>query len=221
MIQITQGGVVVQPGAIEKLGADYRDTGVAIVPGFLAPPVLRALLKGLTSGGFDLTKELQVKGATLLMPLSDPALISLHFMVNRPELFEIASCITGLPKPGNFMSRLHRTNPAPDLHLDWHDDGADYRMLGMNINLSTQPYTGGVLQVRNPEKRIVAEIGQLPPGDAFFFRIGDRWQHRLTPVESGERTVAVGWFRTQPDWRAVALAGFRTSMIVLEAGWQA
>jgi hypothetical protein len=220
MIQITQGGVVVQPGAIEKLSADYRDTGVAIVPGFLSPPVLRALLKRLASGDFGLKKEPIVKGTTLLMPQSDPALISLHFMVNRPELFEIAARITGLPKPGNFTSRLHRTNPAPDLHLDWHDDGMDYRILGLNINLSTQPYTGGVLQVRNPERKIVAEVGQLSPGDAFFFRIGARWQHRLTPVETGERTVAVGWFRTQPDWSAVALAGFRTSMIVFEAGVQ-
>jgi hypothetical protein len=216
MIQITQGGVVVQPGAVEKLRSQYHANGFALMPGFLAPKVLSALLKKLASGEFELKQEEHVKGATMLMPQSDPALIALHFVVNRPELFDIVARIADIPQPGNFTSRLHRTTPVADQHIDWHDDGLDGRILGLNINLTTEPYKGGLLQVRNPTRTITGEIGQLPPGDAFLFRVADGWQHRLTPVAEGERTVAVGWFRTQPDWGVMVLGGLRSSMLVFE-----
>jgi hypothetical protein len=217
MIRITQGGVIVADNAVASLARAYADTGLALLPGFLTPPVLNALLARVEKGTFRHKREEAVRGSTLLMPQNDPALVSLHFMVNRPELFDVVSGITGLPRPGNFTSRLHRTLPAPDLHLDWHDDGLDYRILGLNINLSTTPYQGGLFQMRNPAQEITATVGQLNPGDAFLFRISNRWQHRLTAIESGQRTVAVGWFRTKPDWVGVALAGIRSSVISLEA----
>ncbi len=215
MIHITQGGVIIDDGAIEKARLEYEQTGLAMLPRFLTPPLLNALLAKVDVGEFRHKTEQYIKGATLLMPLSDPALVTLHFMVNRPELFDAVSRITGVPKPGNFTSRLHRTMPAEDLHLDWHDDGLDYRTLGLNINLSSVPYEGGILEMRSPDHTVVGSVGQLPAGDAFLFRIGNGWQHRLTPVRSGHRTVAVGWFRTRPDWNDVALAGIRGSAIDL------
>jgi hypothetical protein len=208
MIQVNQGGITVEPGAITKLSADYHEKGFALMPGFLAPSVLKPLLRKVASGQFGLRQERYVEGATLLMPATDAALISLHFIVNRPELCALVSQITGVPVPGHFFSRLHCTTPAPGQHLDWHDDGSDGRVLGMNINLSTASYEGGRLQMRNPAREITGEIGQLPAGDAFLFRIADKWQHRLTPVERGSRTVAVGWFRSKPDWVTMAKSAF-------------
>src|ERR1017187_9394439 len=100
MIQITQGGLKTEPGAVDKLSADFREKGLAIMTGFLAPPVLSALLKRVGSAEFGVGQEPHVKGATLFMPLSEPTLLSLHFMVNRPELFEVVSTISGVPRPG-------------------------------------------------------------------------------------------------------------------------
>ena len=214
VIQITQGGVTVGDGDVVRLRTEYETTGIALMPGFFSPPVLNALLKKLETSDFNLKREAFIKGSTLILPQTDPALIGLHFALNRPEVFQLASQITGIPKPGNFLSRLHRTVPDPELQLEWHDDASDGRVLGLNINLSRNPYSGGLLQIRNPGAEVLAEVGQLPPGDAFLFRIGNKWQHRLTPVESGERTVAVGWFRLGSEWNTTALHGFRRSMIL-------
>jgi len=216
LIRITQGGVEIGDGDAERLRAEYLATGVAVMPRFLAEPTLSALLKKINPEAFAFKTEPNVKGSTLFMPSTDPALESLHFMLNRPELFALVSRIAAIPVPGTFFSRLHRTIPQLGMDLDWHDDGVDGRILGLNINLSTETYTGGLLQVRNPDKQTVGEVGQLPPGDAFLFRIGDRWEHRLTPVESGARTVAVGWFRLGKEWSTVVLNKFRSSMIFAE-----
>lgn len=212
MITVAQGGVQVREGAIETLKAQYQANGYALLPGFIAPSLLPPLLKRVSLGQFDFREEALVKGSTQLMPQTDPALISLHFMLNRPALFDAVSKIADIPRPGNFLSRLHKTTSSPGEELDWHDDGTDGRLLGLNVNLSTEPYSGGVLQMRNPEKNITGEIGQLPPGDAFLFRIANKWQHRLTPVNAGARTVAVGWFRSKPDWTALAFRGLRSSL---------
>jgi hypothetical protein len=216
MVQITQNGLEVQPGAVEFLRAAFEKKGFAVIPNFLASSVLKPLLKQLESTRFTLKQELLVMGCTQIVPVSDPIMACLHFIINRPELFQAVSQISGIPRPGNFTSRLHKTCASPYQHIDWHDDGGMDRVLGLNINLSTQPYGGGLLQLRNPDGRMMGQVGQLPPGDAFLFRVAKRWEHRLTPVEFGERTVAVGWFRTGPDWTENAMSWFRTGTIHLE-----
>jgi hypothetical protein len=217
MITVTQGGILVSPFAVEAFREQFLDTGYAVIPGFLSPPVLNPLLKQLETASFLPEDERHVVGRTRMVPGSDPVIGSLHFMLNRPELFDIVSEISGVARPVNFTSRLHRTGGDSNEHIDWHDDGGVDRVLGLNINLSTQAYCGGLLQLRNPERKLVGEIGQLPAGDAFLFRVAEHWDHRLTPVESGERTVAVGWFRTKPDWEANALSWIRTGLILLDS----
>jgi predicted 2-oxoglutarate/Fe(II)-dependent dioxygenase YbiX len=121
--------------------------------------------------------------------------------MNKPALFDLACRITGCPKIASFIGRLHRTTAASDQHIDWHHDAVESRTLGICVNLSMEDYTGGVLQIRDPNRRLRAEVGRAAAGDAFFFRIDADWQHRLTRVESGRRTVGVGWFRTSPARR--------------------
>src|SRR5579862_5629027 len=206
MVQITQTGLRVEPGAAGKLAEEFARTGIALMPGFLAPPVLRPLLRQIDNSGFARVVEREVTGITLRMGYDAPAMTTLHFVMNTPSLFDLVSEIAGIPRPANFMSRLHRTGPRLDEEIDWHDDAVRDRILGLNVNLSAVEYTGGLLQLRDPEKRIRGEVGQLPAGDAFLFRIGRGWEHRLTPVTSGERTVAVGWFRSRPDWETQLLS---------------
>jgi hypothetical protein len=170
------------------------------------------LLKGASRADFRYKNEVskisgRVFGTTKLVPSTDPLMIALHFVLNRPELFELVSEVSGVDMPGNFLGRVHRTEPSSDLHIDWHDDFIDGRVLGLNLNLSTEPFSGGLFQIRGPDRQTCGEVHFENPGDAFLFRIGDGWQHRLTPVEGGVRTVGVGWFRTGVDWHETTLSG--------------
>lgn len=131
--------------------------------------------------------------------------MSLHFMLNRPELFQLIGDIAASPKLANYLGRIHRTSAADcDQHIDWHDDATDFRTVGLNINLSTEPFEGGAFMLRNERQVVTRVIADWKLGDAFLFRIGAGWQHRLTSVTKGERTVGVGWFRTEPSWEVLA-----------------
>jgi hypothetical protein len=86
-------------------------------------------------------------------------------------------------------------------------------MIAMSVNLSTEPYEGGVLQIREREsKEVLHEEPSPSPGDAIIFRLDESLRHRVTAVE-GEvgRTAFAGWFKSRPSFAAV-LSG---------AGWSA
>jgi hypothetical protein len=217
MIQLTQTAVLSDPADISRLAEEFEETGCVLLPDFLAPPILSHLLDWLNEAQFVEKHEIghgEVFGTTLFVPNWDRCWFLLHFILNRPRLFEIAGQVAACPKIGNFMGRLHRTVAGADHHIDWHRDAEEARTLGLAINLSTEEYTGGIFQLRDQNRTVRAEVGRAKPGDAFLFRIDREWQHRLTRVQSGRRTVAVGWFRTQPEWREYALNAARSRQVL-------
>ena len=223
MIQITQTTVTVPPEGVEALQTEFAETGCAMMPGFLTPGVLSPLMKQLEKARFETRNEVflgngNIFGTTSYMPQTEPAVKSLNFFLNRSTLYGLAAQIAGTPVLRNFLCRLHRTAFGTGQHIDWHDDAVDYRTLGLNINLSDSAYTGGEFQLRSPDGKIEVAVSRWSPGDAFLFRIGYGWQHRLTPVESGQRTVGVGWFRTEPDWQLLTGASLRTRMVMETGG---
>jgi hypothetical protein len=205
MVHLTQSGVVVPPDAVSQLGAEFNETGCAMLPGFLTGRILKTLMRQLEAGMFAKTDEVQssngrIFGTTMKLPQSDRGVVALNFILNRPDLFELVAQIAATPPLHNFLGRLHRTTAGTDEQIGWHDDSVDFRTVALDINLSAGEYSGGVFQIRRPDQQITREVNDWRTGDAFLFRIGQGWQHRITPVESGERTVGVGWYRTQPDW---------------------
>jgi hypothetical protein len=218
MIRISPSGVMAQPGAAEQLREEFVETGCAMMRGFMTAPLLELLLRQLETAHFETTDEIvktngRVFGTTLKLRQSEPGVVALNFVLNRPELFELARQIGGTPALGNFLGRLHRTTAGSDQQIEWHHDHADFRSLGLDINLSGEAYEGGLFQIRDSDLRIRREIKEWDPGDAFLFRIGNGWQHRLTRVESGRRTVGVGWFRTEPDWQLLTSARVRSGIV--------
>lgn len=219
MVQITQTGIAVPAENLPELRAEFKETGVARLPGFLSPRLCALILNRLSASGFEVRNETRptsgaIFGTTFFMPFENPVMPALHFLLNRQELFEMVTKVSGISRPGNFVCRMHRTVPASEQHIAWHDDAIDFRVLGLNINLSAEEFGGGVFELRNPQRHLTAVVKHAGLGDAFLFRIGSGWQHRLTKVESGSRTVAVGWFRSEPDWQTMALAGLRTGSFV-------
>jgi hypothetical protein len=219
-LAVTQTGVESAPAAISALRAEFAETGCAMLPGFLTPGILRPLLRNLGSARYEEKHEVGARGGrfgtTLKMPLSEPALASFCFILNRQPLFDLVREITGCQAPGNYIGRIHKTTAGGE-HIDWHDDVFDFREVGLNINLSALQFLGGKFLLRDREGSIRREIDVWSPGDAFLFQISSGWQHCVTPVTTGERTVGVGWFRTRPNWSLTRLSHFRSGVINLMA----
>jgi hypothetical protein len=218
-VELLQSGVVINPEAIPDLRAQFEETGIALLPGFFSAPVVNLIMKQVRTTDLKLRNEVMkatgdVFGTTRKAELTEPVVVGLSFLLNRGELFQLAADVAGIRRPGCFLCRLHRTEAVPGQHIDWHDDAVDGRILGLDICLSAESYEGGLFQIRSPDKKVRREVLLAEPGDAFLFRIGDRWQHRLTPVTSGARTVAVGWFREGPDWSTLAPGALLASKLL-------
>lgn len=216
MIQLTHAGVAADADAIPVLHQKFTRDHWVELPNLLEPDLLAYWLRQLDSARFVVKhevdhahKEEEEFGTTLFMPASETALFLFHLLVNRPAFFAIVQQITGCPLPGNFVGRIHRTVAGTNQHIDWHRDTADHRILGLNINLSTTPFSGGIFQLRDERShQFLAEVGNLGTGGAFLFSIAPEVEHRLTHVTEGSRTVAVGWFRAQPVWSTFGPAFF-------------
>jgi hypothetical protein len=190
------------------------------MPGFLPPGVLTPLLKQIERSRFVVKNEVGkgiVLATTQLIPVNEPPIMTMLFMLNNPVLFNLIQQVVDCPKLGNFVGRMHRVTAGGEQHIDWHDDALDNRTVAINISLSTDEYTGGLFQLRGPDMCLRSEIRHASAGDAFLFRIGRGWSHRVTPVLSGQRTVGVGWFRTAPEWQDLLSAAFRTGILNLSA----
>ncbi len=198
MIQITPSGVNIAAGAEQQLGAQLADTGIALLPEFLGAPILKRLLRQVETASFitrhEVTPNDVVFGTTQFVPRTEPLMETIHFVLNQPPLLRVVEGAAGCAPIFNFVGRVHRTREGSGEQIGWHRDAADYRLVGLNIHLGIREFSGGLFQIRGPQNRR-REVKHVRAGDAFLFQIDKVWQHRLTPVESGERTVAVGWFR--------------------------
>lgn len=209
MIQITPHGVVADESQIEKLRAEFAQRNSAMLPGFLAPSLRQYLLKHVAQARFVPKSEGDGEGEfghTLFMPTSETAWYLFQLFVNQPALFRLVEQVTGCLPIGNFYGRIHRSLLGDQHRIDWHDDIHDdlqhNRLVGLNLSLSTDDFTGGQFQLREKGSALALSVGCLPVGDAFLFRLSPQIEHRLTPLEAGgSRIAAVGWFRAQPDWQ--------------------
>jgi len=92
--------------------------------------------------------------------------------------------------------------PGNDHYDLWHNDMVEDHMLAMSINLSSEIYSGGILQIRDKySQRIVHEVANLGFGDAIVFRLAGSLEHRITNVEGTvPKTAFAGWFRSQTNF---------------------
>ncbi|HEY3835254.1 MAG TPA: hypothetical protein VGL72_01720 [Bryobacteraceae bacterium] len=186
--------VIVRPEEIQNLRREYQETGIAHLPGFLSAPVMSLISRRLERGEFFLKDEVargsgSIFGTTQAMQAFDPLMSLMHFLLNRHDLFALAAVVCDISRPGNFLCRVHRTAASSSQAINWHGDNTGNRMLGLNINLSSEQFSGGEFQLRDPEERRRGIGGHITAGDAFLFRIDQGWEHRLTE----SRRVSVPW----------------------------
>jgi len=138
----------------------------------------------------------------------NPAHAILILAANDPRLFELIQDITGCGPIGCFDGRVYRLDPAQSHYDSWHSDLGDNRLVAMSLNLTTAPYAGGTLELKDNRSGTVFEpVQNSGPGDALLFRLGPHLRHRVTPVVGEVPRVAfAGWFKSHPSFPAV-LAG--------------
>ena len=216
MLQVSRNKIT-EPdkSELERLKAGFAETSCLFLPQFLDVSILNYFLRRLATTRFVPKFELDGQesfGKVLFVPPDEAVIFTFHFLLNNPKLFRLIRAITACQAIGNFFGRMHRSEPQQNHLIDWHGDNADNRLIGMTIDLSSEEYTGGKFQLReNNSEKILREINRTKPGDAFIFRIAPGLQHRLTTLESGgNRTVGVGWFRSQPDWQVFSRDYFQS-----------
>ena len=133
----------------------------------------------------------------------------LDFLSNDAKLFQIVQHITGCTAIGCFEGRVYRMIPGHGHYDSWHNDMVEQRMVAMSINLSTEVYSGGVLQICEwPSRRILHEVANIGFGDSIIFRLSHHLKHRVTEVAGTvPKTAFAGWFKSQPDFLSLLTEG--------------
>jgi hypothetical protein len=178
------------------------------LPAFIDEPTLALVHAELRAASFHELVHKEI-GPNLELCMDPNRLLGLlTFLVNSDPLFRVVEAIAGCPTIGNFSGRVYRLVPGSG-HLDaWHDDLVSQRLVGLSINLSEQPYAGGVLELR--DRRSSATIERVPnvrPGDAILFRLSHDLEHRVSPMEGTfPKTAFAGWFQAGPGFMEVLRA---------------
>lgn len=184
---------------LEQYKAEYAETNCILLKDMLNPKILNKLMDKLDKVIFQTkfeTSEENKFGKVLFVDQHEPVVATFNFIFNDTGLFSCLEDITNCGTIDNFTGRIHRSEEGENHRIDWHGDNADHRLLAITICLGNTPYTGAAFELRErSSKKITRSFGQLNAGDALIFRIDPQLEHRLAPLETGRRTVGVGWFR--------------------------
>ena len=186
-------------GDLEELRRQFVAKPYVELPAFVAPGLLSILEMAVAEGNFANRVHHGI-GAEVCLE-SGAATSACQLVFNDPALLGIVTRIAG-SVVRCFNGRVYRLQPQSAHYDSWHSDASDDRVVGLSVNLSREPYDGGLLEIRRavaPEaEHAVASAGF---GSAVLFRISPELRHRVTEVRGGRpRTAYAGWFRTSPDF---------------------
>jgi 16S rRNA G966 N2-methylase RsmD len=199
-IQITSsasgGSKIVRgsPQGLRSLRAAFEQHHCVRLPGFLDAPVLERLQRYVDDGEFAV-RDYEGMRTELCMDGGKTAELLL-LLINDPHLFARVREITGCRRIGRFDGSIYKVMPGRASEDSWHGEIFGHGVVEMSIDLSTRPYSGGVLETRDRYSREVLhrEI-DIEPGDALLVRLAPSVQHRVTAVEGDSpRTVYAGRF---------------------------
>ena len=211
-LQLTHTGIV-PPTAAEADGlrAEYEDRSCMMLRGFLEPALLQRIQERIASAHWqESLHDLDPRVTDLRM--ADAALDGiLTALIQDAALFAIVRDLTGCDVIGSFAGRIYRMDPHAGHHDSWHGDddeglGPSNRMVALSVNLSPEPYGGGLLELRRRgTTRLLHRVANTGAGDAILFRVDPALEHRVTEVDGTHPKIAwAGWFQREP---AVDLGG--------------
>ncbi|MGE0443795.1 MAG: 2OG-Fe(II) oxygenase [Vicinamibacterales bacterium] len=198
-IVLTRSGPVLSASAAEHaaLLREWQQRHCLLLPRFLHPDLYADIAGDVERGVFaDFVHEQSGHEAKME---DNAAVWLLDFLMNSPVLLEKVSALTGRTVSW-FHGRVYRLTPGTDEGHAWHKDYELGRQLGVSINLTPEPFSGGTLELRDTASRAaLAAVTNTGRGDCVIFRLGDDIQHRVLPVTGTVQRVAyAGWFYSGP-----------------------
>ena len=186
-------------GDLEELRRQFVAQPYVELPAFVAPGLLSILEMAVEQGHFADRLHPGI-GAEVCLE-SGAATSACQLVFNDPALLAIVTRIVG-SVVRCFDGRVYRLQPLSAHYDSWHSDASDDHVAGLSVNLSREPYDGGLLEIRRAAQaeaeHVIANAGF---GSAVLFRISPEFRHRVTAVQgSRPRTAYAGWFRTAPDF---------------------
>jgi hypothetical protein len=182
------------------LRTQFEERSSLLFPEAFEPGLLDKLMTRAVAAPFveDIVK--QIGSREIEQPQRVGASISL--LLGRFDLLEWLERATGMSPLRAAAGRLVQTRANGSDALDWHDDTIDdRRRLGVVVNLSDQPFTGGAFEMRRKGSPLPFHTVQHDrPGAMMVFAVDSRIEHRVMPVVSGgPRRVYAGWAMTEPE----------------------
>jgi len=182
------------------LRAAFERGNALLIDAPFAPALLRSLMARAANAHFVGDDVERIGTREIEAPQRVGGTISL--LLARPAFREWLERATGLTPLRAVAGRLAQTRANGQDALAWHDDmDGNFRLLGVVINLSDTPFSGGQFEMRhfgNAQPFLSHRHEQ--PGAMMLFAVGPELQHRVAQVTSGgPRRVYAGWFLSQPE----------------------
>ncbi len=223
-MQITRQGITSSLPAAELNQQRQRFAAqhCLLLPGILEPYLFNTVRTHLASAIF--AERVHEGIGSELSAGPGPAPTILEFLFNQPSVLRFVEAVCDQPAIGCFAGRVYRMVPATGQNFSWHDDFDELperlpdletdpeprgRLIALSLNLSEQPYCGGLLQIRERSSgKIVHEVQNTGLGDALLFRLAPTLEHRVTDVTgTAAKTALAGWFHRWPDYPALLAHG--------------
>ena len=208
---IAQPALTVPPFVIDAMGttitaepgmfrAVFAKIPALVFQNVLAPNLLAKLLQRAANARFveDDVADIGTR------QIEDPQHIggSISLLAGRPNLFAWLEQVTGCTPVRALSGRLVQTRSNDRDELAWHDDTNERdRLLGVVINLSDQPFTGGDFELRRKgEQANLLAFRHTTPGSMMIFAVRPDLEHRVSAVRTGgPRRVYAGWMLSAPE----------------------
>ena len=208
LIQITKSDTIFSEQAedLKKLRSDFDNKHYIRLPELLDDNLLKVVWEKINQTKLSEINEKKYGIDSVYSRIKDKTIKGIiQFLLNDQTLFRFIEKVTGCSTIGCFTGRIYCMNPAYGHYDSWHNDLSENRMIAISINLSTEIYSGGTLQIKDlSSDKIVHEVANTGFGDAIIFQIAPYLNHRLTEV-TGEfsRTFFAGWFRSSPVYKPI------------------
>lgn len=184
--------LIQQPEAAREAFARHR---VLECREALGPDMLEMTMRLLANAIFKPQDVKGLGGREVEEPRRVGRAISLTFQ--RANMFEWLDRATGCGPLGAVIGRVTQSLAGHDHQLSWHDDWQGRRRrLAITVNLSTEPYEGGLFEIRKKKTREpLFAHRHTEPGTALIFDVARDIEHRVHPISAGgPRRIYAGWF---------------------------
>ena len=201
-VQLTKAGTIISASKVQirEMRSQFKQMHYLCFPEFLETSLLKNIQREIKRAQFR-TKKHVASGVELGMK-DNEAMRLLQFILNEPQLFDFLEKVTGCKSINFFLGRIYLMRSDGSHYHDWHSDNKSSRLLGVSINLSSNIFEGGSLQLRDAKSnQVLQEVTNAGFGDLLIFRIAKELEHCVMPVTGKVPKIAcAGWFQAEPHY---------------------